>query len=76
MRKARGEQTLFALPPTPDIARCDCYGRSCQYALDVQHLEVQGNLSGENMTAAHAGHVLADASRIGTHTLNPNLRCH
>jgi hypothetical protein len=27
MRKARREQIWSALPQTPDIAGCDCYGR-------------------------------------------------
>jgi Raf kinase inhibitor-like YbhB/YbcL family protein len=46
------------------------------YALDVPHPEVQGDLSGENVTAAIAGHVLAVAGLIGTYTLNPNLQHH
>jgi hypothetical protein len=45
------------------------------YALDVRHLEVQGNLSGENVTVALAGHVLAEASLIGTLTrVHANFR--
>jgi Raf kinase inhibitor-like YbhB/YbcL family protein len=44
------------------------------YALDVSRLEVHGNLSGGNVTAAIAGHVLAEASLTGTYTLNPTLQ--
>jgi Raf kinase inhibitor-like YbhB/YbcL family protein len=44
------------------------------YALDVSHLEVRGNLSGGNVTAALAGRVLEEASLTGTYTLNPNLQ--
>jgi Raf kinase inhibitor-like YbhB/YbcL family protein len=43
------------------------------YALDVPHLEVQGTLTGENVRAALAGHVLAEAGLTGTYTLNPKL---
>jgi Raf kinase inhibitor-like YbhB/YbcL family protein len=44
------------------------------YALDVAHLAVDGPLTGANVRAALAGHVLAEASITGVYTLNPNLR--
>lgn len=44
------------------------------YALDVPHLEVKGDLTGANVRAALAGHVLAQAHLTGTYTLNPRLR--
>ena len=46
------------------------------YALDVPHLEVPGALTGENVRAALAGHVLAEASITGTYSLNPRLQRH
>jgi Raf kinase inhibitor-like YbhB/YbcL family protein len=44
------------------------------YALDAQSLNVQGDLTGANVRAALAGHVLAQAHLSGTYTLNPRLR--
>jgi Raf kinase inhibitor-like YbhB/YbcL family protein len=44
------------------------------YALDTPHLEVRGELTGANVRAALAGHVLAQAHLTGTYTLNPQLR--
>jgi Raf kinase inhibitor-like YbhB/YbcL family protein len=44
------------------------------YALDVPHLEVRNALTGENVRAALADHVLAEASLTGTYSLNPNLQ--
>ena len=46
------------------------------YALDVPRLEVAGELSGPNVKAALAGHVLATASLTGTYSLNPRLAAH
>ena len=44
------------------------------YALDAQSLNVHGDLTGANVRAALAGHVLAQAHLSGTYTLNPRLR--
>jgi Raf kinase inhibitor-like YbhB/YbcL family protein len=44
------------------------------YALDVNRLEVKGELVAENVEAALKGHVLAEAKLMGTYTLNPNLK--
>ena len=44
------------------------------YALDVPQLDVRGDLTGANVRAALAGHVLAQAHLTGTYTLNPRLR--
>jgi Raf kinase inhibitor-like YbhB/YbcL family protein len=44
------------------------------YALDVEHLNVQGDLTGANIRAALSGHVLAQAQLTGTYTLHPRLR--
>jgi Raf kinase inhibitor-like YbhB/YbcL family protein len=44
------------------------------YALDAQSLNVRGDLTGANVRAALAGHVLAQAHLSGTYTLNPRLR--
>ena len=43
------------------------------YALDVPHLEVQGDLSGPQVMNALAGHVLAKPTLTGTYSLNPRL---
>jgi Raf kinase inhibitor-like YbhB/YbcL family protein len=43
-------------------------------ALDVPHLEVHGALTGENVRAALADHVLAEASITGIYSLNPRLQ--
>jgi hypothetical protein len=43
------------------------------YALDVPHLQVQGELTGPNVKAALEGHVLAEATLTGTYSLNPHL---
>ena len=42
-------------------------------ALDIPQLRVQGELTGPNVRAAIAGHVLAEASLTGTYSLNPSL---
>ncbi len=44
------------------------------YALDVSHVEVDGDLTGPNARLAIAGHVLAQASLSGTYTLNPRVQ--
>lgn len=44
------------------------------YALDIPRLNVEGDLTGANVRAALAGHVLAQAELTGTYTLNPRLR--
>jgi Raf kinase inhibitor-like YbhB/YbcL family protein len=44
------------------------------YAPDVPQLDVDGPLTGENIKAALAGHVLAKTSLTGTYSLNPNLQ--
>jgi Raf kinase inhibitor-like YbhB/YbcL family protein len=43
------------------------------YALNVPQLEVQGELTGANIRAALAGHVLGQARLMGTYSLNPRL---
>lgn len=44
------------------------------YALDVDTLNVQGQLTGSNVCAALQEHVLARASVAGTYTLNSRVR--
>jgi Raf kinase inhibitor-like YbhB/YbcL family protein len=44
------------------------------YALDTPQLNVHGDLTGANVRAALAGHVLAQAHLSGLYTLNPRLR--
>jgi Raf kinase inhibitor-like YbhB/YbcL family protein len=44
------------------------------YALDVPHVEVQGDFTGANARLAIAGNVLAQASLTGTYTLNPRVQ--
>jgi Raf kinase inhibitor-like YbhB/YbcL family protein len=44
------------------------------YALDVPGLAVRDGLTGANVRAALAAHVLAEAKLTGTYTLNPRLR--
>ncbi|MDH3606185.1 MAG: YbhB/YbcL family Raf kinase inhibitor-like protein [Acidimicrobiia bacterium] len=43
------------------------------YALDVDRCPVEGDFTGSDVRDAIAGHVLAEASVIGTYTLNPRL---
>jgi Raf kinase inhibitor-like YbhB/YbcL family protein len=43
------------------------------FALDVDHLDVQDDFTGEHVRQAMAGHVLAEASLAGTYTQNPRL---
>lgn len=43
------------------------------YALDVEHLEIQGALTGQSVREAIAGHILAQASITGTYSLNPSV---
>lgn len=44
------------------------------YALDVDRIDVHGDFTGGQVRDAIAGHVLAEASVMGTYTLNPRLR--
>jgi len=44
------------------------------YALDVDRLPLEGAFTGADARKAMAGHVLAEASVMGTCTLNPKLR--
>ena len=43
------------------------------YALDVATCDVDGDFTGADVRAAIDGHVLAEASVMGTYTLNPRL---
>lgn len=43
------------------------------YALDVPSLELQGEFTGDEVLEAMQGHVLDQASVMGTYTLNPAL---
>jgi Raf kinase inhibitor-like YbhB/YbcL family protein len=43
------------------------------HALDVEHLDVEGDLTGAEVLAAMEGHVLDQAVVWGTYTLNPRL---
>ena len=44
------------------------------YAVDVEQLEVDGELTGEKVVAALKGHVLAEATLTGTYSLNPKVK--
>jgi Raf kinase inhibitor-like YbhB/YbcL family protein len=44
------------------------------YALDVETVAVDGELTSESVRAAMKGHVLAEASLTGTYTLNPRVK--
>jgi Raf kinase inhibitor-like YbhB/YbcL family protein len=44
------------------------------YALDVEAVAVDGELTAESVRAAMKGHVLAEASLMGTYTLNPRVK--
>lgn len=44
------------------------------YALDVESLAIDGELTAENVRAAIKGHVLAEASITGTYSLNPKVK--
>jgi Raf kinase inhibitor-like YbhB/YbcL family protein len=46
------------------------------YALDIEHLPLEGRFGGPEVRTAIAGHVLAQASIFGTYTLNPALSNH
>jgi Raf kinase inhibitor-like YbhB/YbcL family protein len=41
------------------------------YALDVEHVPVDGKLTGQQVRDAIRGHVLGEAKIVGTYTLNP-----
>lgn len=43
------------------------------YALDIDHVPVEGKFTGTDVRRAIEGHVLAQASFTGTYTLNPRL---
>lgn len=43
------------------------------YALDVDQLKLDGPVTGSSVRAAIQGHVLDQASLVGTYTLNPRL---
>ncbi len=43
------------------------------YALDIPKVEVDGKFTGQQVRDAIRGHVLAEASIMGTYTLNPRL---
>ncbi len=43
------------------------------YALDLPQVPVEGDFTGGQVREAIAGHVLAEASVMGTYTLNPRL---
>jgi Raf kinase inhibitor-like YbhB/YbcL family protein len=43
------------------------------YALDVERLDIDGELTADNVRAALRGHVLAEAKLTGTYSLNPKL---
>lgn len=43
------------------------------YALDVSRVNVEGKFTGQQVRDALRGHILAEASIMGTYTLNPNL---
>jgi Raf kinase inhibitor-like YbhB/YbcL family protein len=44
------------------------------YALDVGRCDVEGDFTGGEVRAAIEGHVLAEATVMGTYVLNPRLR--
>ncbi|MGI9648605.1 MAG: YbhB/YbcL family Raf kinase inhibitor-like protein [Acidimicrobiia bacterium] len=44
------------------------------YALDVERCDVDGDFTGADVRAAIDGHVLAEATVMGTYALNPRLR--
>jgi Raf kinase inhibitor-like YbhB/YbcL family protein len=44
------------------------------YALDVESLGLSGSFTGQQVREAIEGHVLGQATWIGTYTLNPSLR--
>jgi Raf kinase inhibitor-like YbhB/YbcL family protein len=43
------------------------------YALDIDRLAVQGNLTGAEVLSLIGGHILGQASITGTYTLNAEL---
>jgi hypothetical protein len=44
------------------------------YAMDVARCPVEGTFTGQQVRAALAGHVLAEARLTGTYSLNPAVR--
>ena len=43
------------------------------YALDINELDFEGEITAENVRAAMKGHVLAEATLTGTYSLNPKV---
>lgn len=43
------------------------------YALDLEHLPVEGKFTGQQVREAMQGHILAEAKLLGTYTLTPEL---
>jgi Raf kinase inhibitor-like YbhB/YbcL family protein len=43
------------------------------FALDVSHLEIKGEITGQSTRSALNGHVLGSASLTGTYSLNPEV---
>jgi Raf kinase inhibitor-like YbhB/YbcL family protein len=44
------------------------------YALDVDHLKLSGAFTGSDAILAMQGHVLAQASHMGTYSMNPDIK--
>jgi Raf kinase inhibitor-like YbhB/YbcL family protein len=44
------------------------------YALDIETLPVEGELTAQNVQAAMSGHVLGQTSIVGTYSLNPKVK--
>jgi Raf kinase inhibitor-like YbhB/YbcL family protein len=44
------------------------------YALDINELDFEGEVTAENVRAAMKGHVLAEATLTGTYSLNPKVK--
>lgn len=44
------------------------------YALDVDRLALEGPFTGADARAAMQGHVLAQATHVGTYSMNPDVR--
>ena len=44
------------------------------YALDINELDFEGEVTAENVRAAMKGHVLGEATLTGTYTLNPKVK--
>lgn len=44
------------------------------FALDVETLGLEGEFSGQDAQEAMKGHILAQASHMGTYSMNPNVK--